>query len=58
LNKFVIYTRGLLGKCNSHSLGMPLKPQAFPYFKDCISFETTQGQKLTGMSSSTVASRA
>jgi hypothetical protein len=37
---------------------MPSKPPAFPNFKDCISFKTSQGRKLTGMSSSTVARRA
>jgi hypothetical protein len=28
---------------------MPSKLQAFPKIKDCISFETSQGQKLTGL---------
>jgi hypothetical protein len=28
---------------------MPSKPKAFPHFKDCISFETSQGQKLMGV---------
>jgi hypothetical protein len=33
------------------------KPQTFLNLKDCISFETSQGRKLTGMPSATVASR-
>jgi hypothetical protein len=39
---------------------MPSEPQAFPNFKDCtrISFEMSQGQKLTGTFSLTVASGA
>jgi hypothetical protein len=40
-----------------HSFGIPSKPQAFPNSKDCISFETSQGQKFAGVSSSAVASK-
>jgi hypothetical protein len=41
-------TRDLLGKCLRHSFGMPSIPQAFPSFKDRISFEMSHGQNLTG----------
>jgi hypothetical protein len=58
LNKCVKHTRGLLGTCRRHLLGMPSKAQTIPNFKDCISFETSLGQKLIEMSSSMVASRA
>jgi hypothetical protein len=34
---------------------MPSKPQAFANFKDCISFETSQGRNLRGVPSSTAA---
>jgi hypothetical protein len=58
LSKCVKCTRGLFGRYWRYLFGMPSKPQAFPNFKDCISFETSQGQKLMGTSSLTVASRA
>jgi hypothetical protein len=54
LNICVECTRGLVGRCRRHSFGMPSKPRVFPNFKDCISFETSQGRELTGMSSSTL----
>jgi hypothetical protein len=57
LNKCVKCTGDRLGRCRRHSFG-PSKPQAFPNFKDCISFDASQVRKLTGMSSSKVASRA
>jgi hypothetical protein len=58
LHKCVTCTGGLLWRCRRYLFGMPSKPQTFPNFKDYISFESSQGRKLTGMSSSTVASRA
>jgi hypothetical protein len=47
LNKCIKCTRDLVGWCKRCLFGMPSKPQAFPNFKDCISFEMSQGQKLT-----------
>jgi hypothetical protein len=58
LNKCVKCTRGILGRCQRHSFGILSKWQAFPNFKDYISFETSHGQILRGISSSTVTSRA
>jgi hypothetical protein len=43
LNKCVECARGVIGRCRRHKFGMPSK---------------LQGRKLTGMSSSTVASRS
>jgi hypothetical protein len=34
LNKCVMWTRDLLGRCLRHSLGMPSIPQALPAFRD------------------------
>jgi hypothetical protein len=58
LNKCVKRTRGLLGRCRRRSFRMPSKAQAFPNFTERITFETSQGRKLTGAYSSTVAGRA
>jgi hypothetical protein len=58
LNKRVKCKRGRLAICRRHQFIMPSKPQAFLNFKDCIYSETSEGRKLTGVSSSTVASGA
>jgi hypothetical protein len=58
LSTCVKCTRGLTGRCRRHSFGVPSKPQAFRNFRYCISFETSQGRNLTGVPSSTLASRA
>jgi hypothetical protein len=39
----VICKISLLGRCRRHSFGMQSKPRAFPDFKDCISFDMSQG---------------
>jgi hypothetical protein len=54
LNKRVKCIRDLLGRCRRHSFGIPSKPQAFLNFKNSISFETSQGRKLTSQSQSHV----
>jgi hypothetical protein len=58
LIKCVKRTWGRLGRCRRHSFQMPSKPQAFPNFNECISFQTSQGRKLIGVSSTVVASKA
>jgi hypothetical protein len=58
LNRWVTWTRDILGRCLKHLFGMPSIPQAFPSFKDWISFETSHGRNLTGGFLSTVVSRA
>jgi hypothetical protein len=51
LNKCIERTRGLLGRCRRHSFGMISKPQAFPNFKDFISFETSQSRTVVSRAS-------
>jgi hypothetical protein len=54
LNKCIKCTRGIPGRCRRHSFGMPFKLHVVPNFKDC----TSQGQNITRMSSSMIASKA
>jgi hypothetical protein len=58
LNRWITWTRDLLGRCLRHSFGMSSIPQALPSFKDQIYFETLHSQNLTGGFSSTVVCRA
>jgi hypothetical protein len=58
LNKCVMWTRDLLGRCLRYSFGMPSIPQALPTFRDQISLQTSHGRNLTEGFSSTVVSRA
>jgi hypothetical protein len=58
LKWWVTWTRDLLERCLRQSFGISSITQAFPSFKDRISFETSHGWNLIGGFSSTVVSRA
>jgi hypothetical protein len=47
LNRRVTWTRDLSGRCLRHSFGKPSIPQAFPSFKDQLSFETSHDRNWT-----------
>jgi hypothetical protein len=58
LHKCVKCTKGLLGRCLRHSLGMQSIPQPFLSFSDFINFSMPHGLIMIGGFSSTGSSRA